>query len=365
MPNSIEMTTSTSALRDIYKTLNGVVEQRNTIPILSAVHVNGDAFTVTDLDFEVQVKGGIAQSAKKPFAIEYGAIKRILPHVESDNVSVQIDDGIASLNFYGSQYSAASYDANDFPFLDFGKAKKSRIGNAGIIEAIKAVRFAVSDEETRYYLNGICFTENADEQAGIVATNGHILAFKPIAFMPENAKNKIMHYKAIDYLISQNARPDTCQFMDLKCRFTYPGVVFTSKLIDGTFPDWRRVVPTDAIDYFKIDRKQLVATLKRIKAFATKKWKVTVKLEQLDGELILSGGQYENKFREKLPAQFQTDELPEIGLNSQYLLQICQAFSGSDAITLSWEKGSNSSPLNVRSDNSDLHVTVMPMRVLR
>jgi DNA polymerase-3 subunit beta len=367
-----ELTTSTSAMRAVFKSLDGIVGKYSSYPILKAVHISGKRFTVTDLDIEVCVNGGVAHPPKKPLVVEYGAIKRMLPFVDSEELSIQLDDENVALQFNGAEYALPSYDAGDFPKMEFEDAPKSNIGNLCIVDAMKAVRFAISDEPTRYYLNGVCFSEDANGQACIVATNGHLLACKPISFLPDGAANSILHGKAVDYLIRQGSNPDAVQFAGKKCRFTLPGATVTAKLIDGTYPNWTRVVPQDAQPFVSFKRAQLAKALRRILAFRSNHVQVGTAIELQDKSASLKSGESaEHQFAEKISAEILSGDQTRFGVNAVYLLKVCKAFGDCETITLHRKphKDDDTSfyhwgePINVSGDGSDLHVTIMPMRV--
>ena len=186
------------------------------------------------------------------------------------------------------------------------------------------------------------------------------------------ALGNIVPKKTIDYLIRNSANPTNCQFAEEKARFALPGGMITTKLICGTYPNWAEAVPKNVQPFLKIERRKLVAALKRINSFRNGYLQVGTAITMDEDSIALSSGSStEHKFCESVPATVLTADAEEFGINSKFLQSTCKAFADCDTLTLSRaERGDPSKqkyftgePINVTGDNSDLQVTIMPMRV--
>ena len=367
-----QMKVTTSALQDVLKAVDGVVGKRVRMPILHSILIDHDVFTVTNLDYEVRVTGGVVKKFKAPIALEYRGLKDMLKYVDDKTIEIMdnAQDSV-SMSFNGANYDLSSYNPDNFPTIDFPKRQRSwKINNAGIIEAMRDVRFAVSDEETRYYLNGICLVNDDNGAPHVVATNGHILAFSPIGFIPEGAEGKIIPKGVIDFLLKKKIEPDTVAFSPSKrMQLIYPGIKVTAKLIDGVYPDWRRVVPKNNKPHFTIELGKLTQLINRIVAYGRSDGSAYgISFSQCQAnKLRVFGSKAGQTFTEFVDVDMHTKHDKklkytwQLGCSHLYLKQVCKAFSGCDKIT--FLMSSEGAPATIEGDNSTLKVVLMPMRV--
>ena len=282
--------------------VQSVVERRNTIPILSNVLIeaSGDGTVkvmATDLDLQVVESLG-AVSVDTPGAITVSAhllfdIARKLP--EGSQVSLETADNRMTVKAGRSRFSLPTLPRDDFPVIVEGDLPTSfELPAATLAQLIDRTRFAISTEETRYYLNGI-FIHVSDEELKAAATDGHRLARYTIP-RPDGADGMpdvIVPRKCVAELrkLLEEAL-DTNVLIDLsasKIRFTLGGengVVLTSKLIDGTFPDYTRVIPTGNDKLLRLDPKSFYQGVDRVATIATEKTRaVKMALEHTPPEL--------------------------------------------------------------------------------
>ena len=233
---------------------------------------------------------------------------------------------------------------------------------------IERTQFAISTEETRYYLNGIYF--HAIESEGslklrAVATDGHRLARAELE-APSGAEGMpgiIIPRKTVAELQKLVDDPDiavTIELSDTKIRFTIGSVVLTSKLIDGTFPDYQRVIPSGNDKKLTIDRQSFASAVDRVSTISSERGRA-VKLTIADGQLTLTVNNPDSgSATDELAADYDSDPI-EIGFNAKYLLDITAQLSGTEAIFMLADAGS---PTLVRDtgDANALYV-LMPMRV--
>ena len=361
--------------------VQSVVERRNTIPILSNVLIeaSGDGLVkimATDLDLQV-VESLDAARVDSPGAITVSAhllfdIARKLP--EGSQVSLETADNRMVVKAGRSRFQLPTLPRDDFPVIVEGDLPTSfELPAATLAELIDRTRFAISTEETRYYLNGI-FLHVAEDAAGgpvlkAAATDGHRLARFTIA-RPEGATGMpdvIVPRKAVSELrklLEENL--DSAVQIDLspsKIRFTLGGeggVVLTSKLIDGTFPDYSRVIPTANDKLLKLDPKSFFAGVDRVATIATEKTRA-VKMALEADKVTLSVTSPDNgNAAEELAADYRSDPM-EIGFNAGYLKDILQQI---DSDTVELHLADAGAPTLIRKDEkSPALYVLMPMRV--
>lgn len=363
-----KMIAATSDLRAALRVVEGVVSKRAAVPILRSVLIDDHTVVASNLDVEVRVSAGLVKRFEKPVALEYRALNDMTKYIDSENITFQRDKGDMKMSFDGSEYGITSYEADDFPKLEFTDKISENIHNAGIAAAVRNVSFAISKEETRYYLNGVCFTKDEAGKPHVVTTDGHRLAYQEIPFMPINANGKIVPHITVDLMAKQKTEPDTVRFSDKNTvRFTYPGMVVSSRLIDGTFPDWKRVVPKTTFDHFTVDLVTFQRTLKRIGAFRKRGHQSAASISsngknsiRLTGKRVIDYKTQE--FSENVKAEVHHADEWACGFNIHYLIEICKAYAGCETITFRMAQNKGE-PAKITGDKSAMVTVLMPMRV--
>lgn len=359
--------------------VQSVVERRNTIPILSNVLIEAAddgtvKVTATDLDLQV-VESMTANRVESAGAITVSAhllfdIARKLP--DGSEVSLETADNRMVVKASRSRFQLPTLPRDDFPQIVEGDLPTSfELPARTLAELVDRTRFAISTEETRYYLNGIFLhvTDDAEPSLKAAATDGHRLARFTIA-RPEGAAGMpdvIVPRKAVAELrkLLEEALDSSVQ-IDLsasKIRFRLGGeggVVLTSKLIDGTFPDYSRVIPTGNDKLLKVDPKSLYEGVDRVATIATEKTRA-VKMGLEADRVTLSVTSPDNgTAAEEVSAQYASDGL-EIGFNANYLKDILSQIDG-DVVEL--HLADPGAPTLIRKDESSPALYVlMPMRV--
>jgi DNA polymerase-3 subunit beta len=359
--------------------VQSVVERRNTIPILSKVLIEASAdglvkVMATDLDLQV-LESLDAASVEAAGAVTVSAhllfdIARKLP--DGSQVSLETADNRMTVKAGRSRFQLPTLPRDDFPVIVEGDLPTSfEIPAKTLAELIDRTRFAISTEETRYYLNGI-FLHVSEEDKPVLkaaATDGHRLARFTLS-RPEGAEGMpdvIVPRKAVAELrkLLEEALDGNVE-VDLsasKIRFTLGGeggVVLTSKLIDGTFPDYSRVIPTGNDKLLKLDPKSFYEGVDRVATIATERTRA-VKMA-LDGDKVtLSVTSPDNgTAAEEVPADYRSDPL-EIGFNANYLKDILAQIDG-DIVEL--HLADPGAPTLIRQDDkSPALYVLMPMRV--
>ncbi|HEY7805735.1 MAG TPA: DNA polymerase III subunit beta [Croceibacterium sp.] len=359
--------------------VQSVVERRNTIPILSNVLIEASAdglvkVMATDLDLQV-VESLDAASVEAAGAITVSAhllfdIARKLP--DGSQVSLETSDNRMTVKAGRSRFQLPTLPRDDFPMIVEGDLPTSfEIPAKTLAELIDRTRFAISTEETRYYLNGI-FLHVSEEDKPVLkaaATDGHRLARftlprpegaegMPDVIVPRKAVAELR--KLLEESLDGNAEVDLSAS---KIRFTLGGeggVVLTSKLIDGTFPDYSRVIPTGNDKLLKLDPKSFYEGVDRVATIATERTRA-VKMALDADKVTLSVTSPDNgTAAEEVPADYSSDAL-EIGFNANYLKDILAQIDGD---TVELHLADPGAPTLIRQDDkSPALYVLMPMRV--
>ena len=372
----MKLTIERAALLRALGHVQSVVERRNTIPILSNVLLraeNGElALSATDMDLEI-VASVAAQIARKgattaPAHTLYDIVRKLREgaQIELDSSG---DKGAMTLRSGRSTFTLACLPPEDYPVMAGGDLAHSfALSAADVKRLIDRTRFAISMEETRYYLNGIFFHAAKSNEVAMlraVATDGHRLARMEVP-LPEGATGMpgvIVPRKTVTELrklIDEIEHDVQISLSDTKIRFGFGDAVLTSKLIDGTFPDYDRVIPSGNDKILEVQCKEFAEAVDRVSTISTEKSRA-VKLTLERGTLLLSATSPENgTATEELEVRYSASPL-EIGFNSRYLLDIAEQIEGEGA---RFAMADAASPTVVRdtADASALYV-LMPMRV--
>ena len=359
--------------------VQSVVERRNTIPILSNVLIDASAdgalkVMATDLDLQV-IEHMSAANVEDAGAITVSAhllfdIARKLP--EGSQVSLETAENRMTVKAGRSRFQLPTLPRDDFPVIVEGDLPTSfELPARTLAELIDRTRFAISTEETRYYLNGI-FLHVSDEDRPVLkaaATDGHRLArfTLPRPDGAEGMPDVIVPRKAVAELrkLLEESLDGSVQ-IDLsasKVRFTLGGeggVVLTSKLIDGTFPDYSRVIPTGNDKLLKLDPRSFYQGVDRVATIATEKTRA-VKMGLDKDKVTLTVTSPDNgTASEEIAADYGAEGF-EIGFNASYLKDI---LSQIDSDTVEMHLADAGAPTLIRKDeNAPALYVLMPMRV--
>ncbi len=372
MKLTIERADLLSALTHV----QSVVERRNTIPILSNVLLDasdgGLVLTATDLDLSIteRTSAEIAQpgATTAPAHTLYD-IARKLPEGSQVEIDATGGDGQLHLNAGRSRFALSALPRDDFPHMAEGEFSHNFTVAAGDLRRlVDKTRFAISTEETRYYLNGVYM--HAAQGDGVsalraVATDGHRLARveMPLPQGAEGLNGVIVPRKLIGELrklLDQADAEVAVSLSDTKIRVACGNVVLLSKLIDGAFPDYGRVIPEHNDKMMEVDTAALAEAVDRVSTISTEKSRA-VKLAVEGDRLMLSASSPDaGSADEEISVSFGADPL-EIGFNSRYLLDIITQVEGQNAQFLMADAGS---PTLIRDTEDDGALFVlMPMRV--
>jgi len=372
----MKLTIERTALLSSLNHVQSVVERRNTIPILSNILLDARdgqlGLTATDLDIaindkvaaDVATNGAITAPAHMLFDII-----RKLPEGSQVELDYRSEEGRMYIRSGQSQFVLSTLPQDDFPIMESGDLPHKFTLSTGMLKRlIDKTRFAISTEETRYYLNGI-YLHTADTE-GIpvlraVATDGHRLARveTPIPMDADGMPGIIIPRKAVNEirkLIDDRDGDVAISLSDTKICFSFGDSLLTSKLIDGTFPDYERVIPAGNDKILEMDGKSFAQAVDRVSTVSTEKTRA-IKMSLSDDRITLSAtGADAGSATEEIMASYQSGDM-EIGFNSKYLLDITGQIEGENAHFVLSDSGS---PTIVKDsvDDGALYV-LMPMRV--
>ena len=356
--------------------VQSVVERRNTIPILSNVLLEATAdgtlkMMATDLD--LQINENVAAAVDQPGATTVSAhtlfdIARKLP--EGAQVSLAAADGRLTIVAGRARFSLGTLPRDDFPVIAEGELPtKFELPAETLKQIIDKTRFAISTEESRYYLNGIFLhVADGDGSAPVLkaaATDGHRLArvTMPRPQGAEGMPDVIVPRKCVAEIRKLLDEVDGSVGVSLsptKIRFDLGRAVLTSKLIDGTFPDYSRVIPTGNDKILKLDPKSFMQGVDRVSTIATEKTRA-VKMALDRDRITLSVTSPENgTAAEEVPGDYAAMPF-EIGFNSRYLMDILGQIEGD---TVEVHLADAAAPTLIReNDKAAALYVLMPMRV--
>ena len=367
------------ARSDLLRSLShvqSVVEKRGTIPILSNVRIDvmDGQIELTATDMELAVVDRVVADVSSSGSTTVSAhtlydIVRKLP----EDADVEFTEDAAgqkiTVRAGSSRFSLSTLPVDDFPAITEGDLPHTFVLTKEECRAlIEKTRFAMSTEETRYYLNGVYLhaTENDNKQVlRAVATDGHRLSRVEVA-LPAGASGMpgvIIPRKAIaelSKLLENHLSEVKISLSDMKIRFVCGNVVLVSKLIDGSFPDYTRVIPQGNDKILELGAVSFAKAVDRVSVIASDKAR-GVKLAIAPKEVTLTTSSNEqNSGEEKIEATF-TDEAMSVGFNARYLLDVLGQIE-SDRVRLTLADGNAPAVVTDPSDPAALYV-VMPMRV--
>ncbi len=353
-----------------------VVERRNTIPILANVLIEAEGDTVTfratDLDIEV-VDRASAQveraGATTVPAVTLHEIVRKLP----DGALVTVSDDGASgrmlVEAGRSNFTLATLPREDFPVMTTTEYSANFSAPAPLLRRLfDKSKFAISTEETRYYLNGVYMhvATGEDGQAlRCVATDGHRLA-RIDADLPDGAETMpgvIVPRKTVGELrklLDDDDATIAVSVSETKVRFATPDITLTSKVIDGTFPDYTRVIPQANARKLEVDAAEFAKAVDRVATVSSERSRA-VKMSLDEDRLVLSVNAPDSGAAEEELAVAYGDEHLEIGFNAKYLLEIASQVDRENAVFL-FNSAGDPTLMREGGDTSAVYV-VMPMRV--
>jgi DNA polymerase-3 subunit beta len=372
MKVTVERSTLLKSLGHVHR----VVERRNTIPILSNLLLRGseDGLKLKATDLDIEVVETVPADIVEPGATTVPAhtlydIVRKLPDGSQVSLETTGETGQMLLRSGRSRFTLQTLPESDFPDITAGEMAHRFVLPAGEFKRlIDKTQFAISTEETRYYLNGIylhAIDVDGRPVLRAVATDGHRLARVDTA-APQGSLGMpgvIVPRKAvaeIQKLLEDGESEVQIELSATKIRVATAEVVLTSKLIDGTFPDYQRVIPSGNDKLLTVDRGDFAASVDRVSTISSERGRA-VKLSMADGRMTLSVTNPDSgSATEEIEVDYDAGPL-DIGFNARYLMDIAAQLDGDTALLKLADPGSPT-VIQDREGASALYV-LMPMRV--
>jgi len=355
----------------VFQSVSGIVERRHTLPILANVMIRktGSAlqFTTSDLEIQIRTTAELDGDAGN-FTTTVGARKLIdiLRTMPADQtVSLESSQNKLILKGGKSKFTLQTLPAEDFPLVqeaaNFGPAFS--VPQKTLKELLGQVSFSMAVHDIRYYLNGILFVAEG-KQLSLVATDGHRLAFASAMLDVEVPKQEVILPRKtvleMQRLLSDTEGAIEMQFASNQAKFSFGGMEFVTKLVEGKFPDYNRVIPKNHKNAIVLGRQPLLASLQRTAILTSDKFK-GVRLNIDPGTLrVASNNAEQEEAVDELDIDYSGDSI-EIGFNVTYLIDVLTNME-QDMVKVELSD-SNSSALITIPDNHSFKYVVMPMRI--
>src|SRR5882672_3395827 len=351
--------------------VGGIIERRHTLPILSNVLIERGAgalaFVATDIEIQITARGSV-EPAGEARAVTVGARKlvdilRALP--EGAEVTLQQQDKRLLVKAGKSRFTLQTLPAEDFPRLakPAGEVARFSMSQKALRRLLGLVQYAMAQQDIRYYLNGLLMVVE-EKQLKLVATDGHRLAYASLELKADLPRQEVIVPRKtvleLAKLLADNDEEVKIELAATQAAFSFGSVELVSKLVDGKFPDYTRVIPTTHKNKLQIDREPLRQALLRAAILSNEKFR-GVRWVLSDGSLkIVSSNAEQEEAHEELEVKYSGDSL-DIGFNVNYLLDVLNNVSGS-IVDCAFGDSSSSALLSYSSEK-DFKYVVMPMRI--
>jgi DNA polymerase-3 subunit beta len=350
----------------------GIVERRHTLPILSNVLVEQSggrlSVTATDLEIQITAQGDVAVPEGEPQAVTLPARKlqdllRALPEDSLLNVDAQAAKVVIKAG--KSRFNLQSMPAADYPRITASQDKQQtvQVPQRQLRALFGLVAFAMAQQDIRYYLNGLLLVIDKNSMLA-VATDGHRLSYASLALEGEYAHQEVILPRKtvleLGKLLQDSDSELTIDLLANQVRFRFATIELVSKVVDGKFPDYNRVIPTGHTKQIELSRVELLQALQRAAILSNEKFRgVRVVLASDQLKIICTNSEQEEA-EEELVVDYKGDAL-DIGFNITYLLDVLQNL-GTERVVLAFGDA-NSSALVTMPERDDYKYVVMPMRI--
>jgi len=351
--------------------VSGIIERRHTLPILSNVLIeqNGQnlSFLATDIEIQITARTPL-QATGEPRAITVGARKlvdilRALP--DGAELNLQPQDKRLVVKAGKSRFTLQTLPAEDFPRLakPAGEAAKFSLGQKALRRLLGLVQYAMAQQDIRYYLNGLLMVVE-DGQLKLVATDGHRLAYAAAVLSGSLPRQEVIVPRKtvieLSKLLAESDEPVNIELSATQAAFRFGTIELVSKLIDGKFPDYTRVIPAQHKNKLQAGRETLRQALLRAAILSNEKFR-GVRWVLTEGSLkIVSSNAEQEEANEEVEVKYSGDAL-DIGFNVNYLLDVLNNVGGEN-IECAFGDASSSALISYPSEK-DFRYVVMPMRI--
>jgi len=350
--------------------VSGIVEKRHALPILSNLLLENNQgklkFTATDL--EMQISTHIKTEMSDNFQITVSAkklfdITRALP--EGSKIDIQIEDNKVTVKAKKSRFNLQTLPSQDYPVMkkDENDTVELNVSQKDFKALLKQVDFAMAQQDIRYYLNGLLI-EVKEKNINVVGTDGHRLSFTSLELRaPTKPSQVIVPRKTIVELVkllNDTDDPLEISFSNNQVNFKFNDIDLITKIIDGKFPDYSRVIPEGHNNTFNIDRTLLLDSMLRASILSNDKYRgIRMVIEENNLKLVSNNSEQEQA-EEELEIDYKGDKI-DIGFNVTYLIDVLTNIQ-SDQLTIAFNDSSSSCLVTI-PNNEKYKYVVMPMRI--
>ena len=351
----------------------GIVERRHTLPVLANVlfRKTADTLTLTSTDIEIQIKTQLAVTDNGEDVSTTVNAKKLLDILKSlpdaKDVALNLKDNKLAISSGKSKFNLQTLPANDFPEMaktgDF--SHKIELKQKSLTALLNKADYAMAVQDIRYYLNGMLMIVEGN-QLSVVATDGHRLAYANTITEQDLGEKKefILPRKTVmelQRLLKDNDEEVTIELSNNQIRFTFHNIELTSKLVEGKFPDYQKVIPKDYTKAVHINRQVLQQALQRVAILSNEKFKGVRCLVETNTIKVSSTNTDQENALEELDVDYDGDAL-DIGFNVHYLLDVL-GNQKTENIILNLGNSANQSVLITVQDDEAFKYVVMPMRI--
>ena len=355
------------------QTVSGIVERRHTLPVLANVLIKKEQqkLTLTSTDIEIQIRTSVELDDDEQSVQTTVNAKKLLDILKAlpdgKNVSLKLNDAKLAITSGKSKFNLQTLPANDFPEMtlsgQFGQ--KISIAQKQFKELLNKTSYAMAVQDIRYYLNGMLMMFESS-QISVVATDGHRLAFASEAVDADLGEKTeiILPRKTVmelQRLLQDNEETLEIEIGSNQIRFTFNHIELTSKLVEGKFPDYKKVIPQDYTNQVVINRVDFQQALQRVAILSNEKIRGVRCLIEADALKISSANTDQENAQEELDISYAGESL-DIGFNVMYLLDVLSN-QKTENITLNFGVDASKSVLITVEQDSGFKYVVMPMRI--
>lgn len=352
--------------------VTGIVERRHTLPILSnvLVEVTDHAVNFLSTDLEVQIQASAKlDTAHKPGSLTVAAKKlqdilRALPP-EADT-ALEVKENRLTVKAGKSRFSLQTLAAADFPKIAEAKDRATdfSLPQKDFKQVLGLVQFAMAVQDIRYYLNGVLLSTEGDTLR-VVATDGHRLSMASYKLRePVEKIDAILPRKTVLELIKlldESDDPIQMQMHQNQVKFSFAGIEIVSKIVEGKFPDYTKVIPTGYTNHVSMNRTEFLGALQRASILSNDKIRGVRLVFTKDSLSIICNNNEQEEAEENLPIAYSRDAM-DIAFNIAYLLDVLNHIS-SETILISLGEGNMASALITQPGSETFKYVVMPMRI--
>lgn len=351
--------------------VTGIVERRHTLPILSnlLLNIKQQEMHLTATDLEMQISLKVPSGIEGELSTTISAKKlldicRSLP--DSTSIEMVSQDNRITLKAGKSRFNLQTLPAADYPLMSKASGQNIRfiISQAELKRLLKQVEFAMAQQDIRYYLNGLLMEVNGD-QLHVVGTDGHRLSYTNTTLDQTFEKNEvILPRKTVleltKLLDEQSESPVVIDLLNGQVSFEFGDIQLISKVIDGKFPDYNRVIPSGHQNTFEVNRLAILSALQRASILSNEKYR-SIRMVITNGQLkLISTNTEQEEAEEELEIGYDKTPL-DIGFNVTYLIDVLNNL-GDENITFAFADANSSCLITAGSDANYKYV-VMPMRI--